>query len=129
MAQLLDLLEAITEARVANPQLKPSTLAAFRLAHGMGLLAAARLISVGVGGQVREIIAHGDPAQGEEQDRALVEQVLAAREPVVGPAFRAAPLLAGRRILAVLVTEGADEGCSRLLGEMCAQWCAVHEAV
>ncbi len=129
MAQLLDLLEAITEARVANPHLKPSTLAAFRLAHGMTLLAAARLVVVGMGGQVREIISHGDPGQGEDQDRVLVEQVLAAREVVAADSLRAAPLLAGRRILAVLITEGADEGCSRLLGEMCAQWCAVHEAV
>ena len=129
MADLLDLLEALTESRVANPTLKPSVLAAFRLAGGMGLLSAARLATVGIGGRMKELIAHGDTGQGDEPERALIERTAAAREAQAEGPVHAQPLLAGKRCLGVLITTGCADDARRLLTDLLLQWTAVHEAV
>src|SRR5277367_4379826 len=65
---ILDLLDAATEARINNPQLRPSVLSALRLAHGAGLLRSGRLMTLRHDGEIREIIAHGETSQSEEAD-------------------------------------------------------------
>jgi transcriptional regulator with GAF, ATPase, and Fis domain len=124
---LLDLLDAATEARVANPQLRPSVLASLRLAAANGLLRAGRLFTLRHDGEVREIIAHGDPGQGEEADRELVTRARDLHQPQGDTPVRAMPLGKGKRVHGVLVLESADTEVSHLLADLFLQWCAMTE--
>lgn len=124
---LLDLLDAATEARVANPQLRPSVLAALRLAAGSGLLRAGRLFTLRHDGQVREIIAHGEAAQGDEADLALVERARDDHTASGDERVRALPLGKGKRVHGVLLLEGAGNEVGHLLADLMLQWCAMAE--
>src|SRR3954468_24711928 len=95
---LLDLLDAATEARVANPQLRPSVLAALRLANSSGLLRAGRLITLRHDGEVREIIVHGDSGRSEEADRLLMTRTREGHEPISEDDTTAYPLGKAKRI-------------------------------
>src|SRR5688572_23533377 len=90
--QILDLLDAITEARVANPQLRASVLAALRFASGDALLQAARLVTLRHDGAERAIISHGEATVGEDEDRRLVAEVREKRLEVDRGDLRALPL-------------------------------------
>ncbi len=126
---ILDLLDAATEARVANPQLRPSVLAALRLANGSGLLRAGRLVTLRHDGDVREIIAHGEPSQNEDADRALVVQARDGKEPVTSGEVNAYPLGKAKRVHGVLLLEAAGPDVGHLLSDLFLQWCAMAEYV
>jgi transcriptional regulator with PAS, ATPase and Fis domain len=128
MADLLELLDAITDARVANPTLKASVQAALRLAAGTGALQSGRLMVLRFDGGVREIVAHGDPAQDEAADLALAGQARETRQPASQGACTALPLGKGKRIHAVLVLDGlAVEAAGHLLADLFLQWCVIAE--
>ena len=129
MNPLLDLLDAITEARVANPQLRASVLAALRLAHGSNLLRAGRLHSLRIDGEERTIIAHGDPSQDEDADQALVARARDAHEPITEGDIRAIPLGKGKRVYGVLILEQAKPEVASFLSDLFLQWSAMAEYV
>ncbi len=124
---LLDLLDAATEARVSNPQLRPSVLSALRLAQGSGLLTAGRLLTLRHDGAIREIIAHGESARSEEDDRALTLRTRDQREPIIENGFASYPLGKGKRVHGVLILEGAHLDTAHFLGDLFLQWCAMNE--
>jgi transcriptional regulator with GAF, ATPase, and Fis domain len=124
---LLDLLDAATEARVSNPQLRPSVLSALRLAQGSGLLSGGRLITMRHDGGVREIIAHGDPAQSEEEDRQLAIRARESHEVIQTGDLTAYPLGKGKRIHGVLIVDRAGPEAGHLLADLFLQWCAMNE--
>nr|MBA3709545.1 hypothetical protein [Planctomycetota bacterium] len=126
---LLDLLDAATEARVANPQLRASVLAALRLAHGSGLLRSGRLVTLRHDGEPREIIAHGDGGQGDDADRELVTRCRDGHQPIIVGDISAYPLGKAKRIHGVLVLEGAGADVAHLLADLFLQWCAMAEFV
>jgi len=125
---LLDLLDAITEARLANPQLRPSVLAALRLAAGAGLLRAGRLHTLGIDGGERTIIAHGAVGQDEAADQLLVAETRDAHAEVVRPGgMTAHPLGKARRCYGVLLVEGDTGEVGAFLADLFVQWCAMAE--
>jgi transcriptional regulator with GAF, ATPase, and Fis domain len=126
---LLDLLDAATEARVANPQLKPSVLAALRLAGGSGLLTSGRLIVMRHDGETREIIAHGEAGRGEEADRQLSIRCRDQHETIEEDDAIAFPLGKAKRIHGVLILEGSSRDVGHLLADQFLQWCAMAEFV
>jgi Nif-specific regulatory protein len=126
---LLDLLEAITEARIANPQLRPSVLAALRLASGDGLLSAGRLYVQHSNGEKRMIIAHGEATLSEEADLQLIVAAKAAsREFTSGP-VTVFPLGNGKRTYGGLLVEKAKPEVGRFLADLFVQWCSMAEFV
>jgi transcriptional regulator with GAF, ATPase, and Fis domain len=129
MHPLLDLLDAATEARVANPQLKPSVLSTLRLAAGAGLLRAARLLTLRYDGQVREIIAHGEATQDDAADLALVAQMRDRRDQATIGEIAALPLGKGKRLFGVLILESAQGEVGPFLADLFLQWCALAEFV
>ncbi len=124
---LLDLLDAATEARVSNPQLRPSVLSALRLAQTSGLLSAGRLVTMRHDGGVREIIAHGESSQGEAEDRLMAARVREAHELFTDGVFSAYPLGKGKRVHGVLILEKAGPEAGHLLADLFLQWCAMNE--
>ena len=124
---LLDLLDAATEARVSNPQLRPSVLSALRLAQGSNLLSGGRLITMRHDGGVREIIAHGDPAQNEEEDRQLAIRARETHEVIQTGELTAYPLGKGKRIHGVLIVDRAGPEAGHMLADLFLQWCAMNE--
>ena len=125
---LLELLDAITDARVANPQLKASVQAGLRLAAGAGCLASGRLLVLRFDGGVREIVAQGEPSQNEEADLALMALARDAREVRTAGAVTALPMGKGKRIHAVLLVEGlSDLRVGQMLADLCLQWCVIAE--
>ncbi len=124
---ILDLLDAATEARINNPQLRPSVLSALRLAHGAGLLRSARLMTLRHDGETREIIAHGEASQSEEADSQLMTRARDKRELVAEGALAAYPLGKAKRIHGVLLLEGAKPDVGPLLADLFLQWCAMAE--
>jgi Nif-specific regulatory protein len=124
---LLDLLDAATEARVSNPQLRPSVLSALRLAQGSNLLSGGRLLTMRHDGGVREIIAHGDASQNEEDDRQLALRTRESHETISHGTLTAYPLGKGKRIHGVLIVENAGPEAGHLLADLFLQWCAMNE--
>jgi len=124
---LLDLLDAMTEARVANPQLRASVLSALRLAHGANLLRAGRLHTLRLDGEERAIIAHGDPSQTEEEDLALVAKARDGHEPTVLGDIQGIPLGKGKRVYGVLILEQAKPEVASMLSDLFLQWAAMAE--
>jgi transcriptional regulator with GAF, ATPase, and Fis domain len=102
--------------------------ASLRLAAAASLLAAGRLLVLRLDGSPREIIAHGDPQQGEDADLALCSQARQTRERASNATTTALPLGKGKRIHAVLMLEGlADATIGHLLADLFLQWCVAHE--
>ncbi|TVR12931.1 MAG: sigma-54-dependent Fis family transcriptional regulator [Planctomycetota bacterium] len=124
---LLDMLEAITEIRVRNPEMRASVLSALRLANAQGLLSAGRLYSLRFDGSISTIISDGEASQSEDLDRGLVEQVRSGREPIVQGAIQAWPLGHERRCYGVLILEHASSEVGALLAHLLCQWSAVAE--
>jgi transcriptional regulator with GAF, ATPase, and Fis domain len=124
---LLDLLDAATEARIANPQLRPSVLAALRLAAGNGLLRSGRLVTLRHDGGVKEIIAHGQASINEEADHDLVVRTRDRHEPIRTEQVVAWPLGKGKRVQAVLLLEGSDDDVAHLLADLFLQWSVMTE--
>ncbi len=124
---LLDLLDAITEVRVANPEFKASVLSSLRLTIGAGALRAGRLISLRHDGGIRAIIAQGETTATEDDDTALVEAVRDSCEPAGAVPIRAFPLGKDRRLLGVLILEAASEPVGHFLADVFLQWLAVAE--
>ncbi len=128
-AFLLDLMEAITEARVANPQLRASVLASLRLASGDGLLRAGRLHTYRLVGDERAIIAHGHLSISEPAAAALVAQVRERLEPIEEGAVAAWPIGRAKRLYGVLVIEAAKPDVGQFLADQFLQWCSVAETI
>ncbi|MBA3845757.1 MAG: sigma 54-interacting transcriptional regulator [Planctomycetes bacterium] len=126
---ILDLLDAITEARVANPQLRPSVLAALRFATGDGLLRAARLVTLRHDGVERAIMAHGEASVSEEEDRRFVAEIREARAPIARGDIAVLPLGKGKRLYGVLILEGGNAEVGTFLADQFLQWCAMAEFV
>ncbi len=126
---LLDLLDAATEARVSNPQLRPSVLSALRLATGAGLIAAGRLLTLRHDGEVREIIAHGDATLSEEADQQLVARCRDAHAQIQEGGTMAYPLGKAKRIHGVLLIQEGKTDVGQLLADIFLQWCAMAEFV
>jgi DNA-binding NtrC family response regulator len=127
-ASLIELLDAITDARVANPTMKASVHAALRLAGGAGLLRAGRLMMLRFDGGLREIIAHGEAGQNEEADLALMAAVRDAHQPSTSGTCTALPLGKAKRVHAVLILEGlTDPAAGNLLADLFLQWCVIAE--
>jgi transcriptional regulator with PAS, ATPase and Fis domain len=124
---LIDLLDAATEARVNNPQLRPSVLSALRLAGGAQLLRAGRLYTLRHDGEVREIIAHGEATHSEEADRALVAACRELHAHQLLGDISAYVLGKERRVFGVLLLEGASPDVGPLLADLFLQWCAMAE--
>jgi len=128
-SHLLDLLDAATDARIANPQLRPSVLAALRLAGGNGLLGSGRLVVIRHDGEIREIISHGESSQSEELDLALARKVRDTHETVNAGLVSGYPLGKSPRIHGVLILEGASIEVGHLFADLFLQWCAMAEFV
>ncbi len=127
---LLELLDAITDARVANPQMKASVQAALRLASGAGCLASGRLLVLRFDGGVREIVAQGEASQNEESDLALMALARDAKELRTSGTVTALPMGKGKRIHAVLLIEQlADQRVGQMLADLCLQWCVIAEVL
>ena len=124
---LLELLDAATEARVNNPQLRPSVLSALRLAEGSKLLTGGRLFTLRHDGGVREIIAHGENSQSEELDRALVAKARENHEVFQQGGLTVYPLGKGKRTHGVLLVENSGPEAGHLLADLFLQWCAMNE--
>ncbi|MEK7412807.1 MAG: sigma-54 dependent transcriptional regulator [Planctomycetota bacterium] len=125
---LIDLLDAITDARVANPSFKPSVQAALRLACATKLIAAGRLLSLRFDGQVREIIVHGTPSQSEDEDLALTYSVRDQHATITRGSITALPLGKGKRVHAVLLLEQlSDAQAGHLLADLFLQWSVMAE--
>ncbi len=127
MNPLLDLLDAATEARVNNPQLRPSVLASLRLGTSAGYLRFGRLTTFRHDSEIREIIAQGECTQGDDEQLRIT---LAARDShnitTVG-SLTAYPLGKGKRIHGVLLVEDPKPDVGLLLADLFLQWCAVTE--
>ncbi len=127
---LLELLDAITDARVANPVLKASVQAALRLASGAGCLSAGRLFMLRFDGGLREIIVHGEASQGEDADLALMTLARDGKVQQVSGTVTALPLGKGKRIHAVLLLERlSDQRVGQMLADLCLQWCVITEVL
>jgi transcriptional regulator with PAS, ATPase and Fis domain len=124
---LLDLLDAVTEARIANHQLRASVLASLRLAAGTGVLRSARLMTLRHDGQVREIIAHGDATQSESADLTLAFRARDTHELTRDGIFTALPLGKAKRVHAVLLAEDGQDDALHLLADLFLQWCVMAE--
>ncbi len=127
MNPLLDLLDATTEIRVTNPQLRPSVLASLRLAAGGGYLVAGRLTTFRHDQEIREIISHGDSKHADNDLMRLTLQARDNHSPVYDGNIAAYPLGKGKRIHAVLLVEDAQEDVGPFLADMFLMWCAIAE--
>jgi Nif-specific regulatory protein len=126
--EVFDLLDAITDARVANPVLRASVQAALRLAAGAGHLRGGRLLCLRFDGGLREIVAHGDASQSDEADAALMARVRDSHQPATEGAITALPLGKGKRVHAVLLLEDLrNPDIGRLLADLFLQWCVIAE--
>ncbi|TVR44478.1 MAG: sigma-54-dependent Fis family transcriptional regulator [Planctomycetota bacterium] len=127
MTDLLDLLEAITEIRVRNPELRQSVLSSLRLCMSLGGLASGRLYCLRFDGSITAIIAHGDASIADEEERRLVQQATESRQVYQREQFWVLPLGHERRCYGVLVLEGAEAETAQLLANLFFQWSAVAE--
>ena len=126
---ILDLLDAITEVRVKNPELRSAVLAALRLATSNGHLTAGSLYSLRFDGEISAIISHGESSLSEQEERDLVSQAHESRQVVVSGPMQAHPLGKDRRIYGVLLVENASEQSGLFLADLFLQWHAVAEFV
>ncbi len=125
---LLDLLEAVTEARVGNPQLRPSVLSALRLATACNQITAGRLMVLHPGGDMREVIAQGEASLAEDLDRQLCQRVRETHQPMSDGTATAYPLGKGKRLHGVLILESpACPEVGPMLADLFLQWCAITE--
>ena len=127
MSQLLDLLDAATEARVNNPQLRPSVLASLRLGAGAGYLRYGRLTTFRHDSEIREIISQGECTQSDEEQTHITLQARDTHAVTSVGTLTAYPLGKGKRIHGVLLVEDPKPEVGPLLADLFLQWCAVAE--
>ena len=127
MSHLLDLLDAATEARVNNPQLRPSVLASLRLGAGAGYLRYGRLTTFRHDSEIREIISQGECTQSDEEQTRVTLQARDAHTLTTVGTLTAYPLGKGKRIHGVLLVEDPKPEVGPLLADLFLQWCAVAE--
>ena len=72
---LLDILEAVTEIRVANPEMRSAALTTMRLLTSNGFLIAGRIYSIRADDSISSIISHGDLPISSEEEEALARKV------------------------------------------------------
>lgn len=128
-AELLDLLDAITEIRVSNPELRPAVLASLRLMSSIGRISAGRLYSLSHDHSVSAIIAHGQTAITEDEDRSRIALAAQSREVLRQGPVQVFPLGKERRLYGVLILEGAELSVAQFLADLFLQWHAVAEFV
>jgi len=126
---LLDLLEAVTEARVVNPQLRASVLAAFRLAASDGLLESGRLYTLRHDGEKRAVMVHGETALSEDDDNQLISRIRDNPMFIVEGNVSAYPLGKNKRLFGALILERAQWDVGPFLADLFLQWCAMAEFV
>ncbi len=122
---LLDLLDAITDVRVKNPELRSSVLSALRLTSSENLITAGRLYVLLENGDTSSIISHGGASITEEEDQVVIDNIKEGRELVHEEKIIAYPLGKGKRLYAVLILEEANESVGHFLSDLFLQWCAV----
>ena len=127
MSHLLDLLDAATEARVNNPQLRPSVLASLRLGASAGYLRYGRLTTFRHDSEIREIISQGECTQSDEEQTRITLQARDAHTLTTVGSLTAYPLGKGKRIHGVLLVEDPKPEVGPLLADLFLQWCAVAE--
>lgn len=127
MTQLLDLLDAATEARVNNPQLRPSVLASLRLGAGAGYLRYGRLTTFRHDTEIREIISQGECTQSDEEQTRITLEARDTHAVTTVGTLTAYPLGKGKRIHGVLLVEDPKPEVGPLLADLFLQWCAVAE--
>ena len=126
---LLDLLDAMTEVRVSNPEFRASVLSVLRLAMSIGLLRSGRLYSLHRDHRVKAIIAHGPEGQDEEADLALVAAVAEDRSIIRRDTIAAYPLGKDRHLFGVLLVDDVADDVGRFLADIFLQWHAVAEFI
>ena len=124
---LLDLLDAITECRVQNPDLRPAVLSALRLCSANGHIRGGRLYSLNQFNEITAIIAQGDSSLSEDEDRGLIGQVTDSRDVMGHGQVVAYPLGKEQRLFAVLLLEEPCTTLGPLLADLFLQWHAVAE--
>src|SRR4051812_13242935 len=98
MTPLLDLLDAATEARVNNPQLRPSVLASLRLGTSAGYLRFGRLTTFRHDSEIREIISQGECSVGDEEQLRITLEARDSHAVTSAGDLTAYPLGKGKRI-------------------------------
>ena len=126
---ILDLMDAITEVRIGNPEFRASVLASLRLTISTGAISSGRLYSLRHDGEVSTIISQGESSLNEDEDLILIEQVKDEREPARDGQAVAYPLSKDRRIYGVMILEDPNEVIGAFLADIFLQWHAVAEFI
>lgn len=126
---LLDLLDAITDVRVTNPEMRASVLSALRLTSGQNLITAGRLYILRENGELNTIISHGGASINEDQDREIINDIQAQREIYNEGAILAYPLGKSQRLYGVLILEEASTHIGQFLSDVFLQWSAVADFI
>ena len=128
---VLDLLDAITEIRVANPDFRPSVLQTLRLMSTNGQVEAGRLYSLRHDGEIKAIISHGSSTISEDEDQRVIELCRESREPYFDDSkdINAFCLGKDQRVYGVLILEKATEQAGPMLADIFLQWHAVAEFI
>ena len=124
---LLDLLDAITDVRVKNPELRSSVLAALRLTTSVQQVKAGRLYVFHPNGDTRSIIAHGGASVTEDDDQVIIAQCRQERDPIQRDTVHAFPLGKDERLFGVLIFESPVGAVGAFLADVFLQWCVVNE--
>ena len=124
---LLDLMDAITDVRIKNPELRASVLSALRLTSSEELITAGRLYVLRENGDINVIISHGGASITEEEDQGIVEQAKAEREIITNGKVKAYPLGKAKRLYGILFLEESTEDVGQFLSDIFLQWCAVSD--
>ena len=125
--QLLDMLEAITEIRVRNPELRASVLSSLRLSIAQNLLKSGRLYCLRFDGSIATIISNGDSTLDENSERELVDKATETREVQILNDAHIWPLGHERRCYGVLVLEGCHYALGQMISQLFFQWTAVAD--
>ena len=126
---ILDLLDAITEVRVSNPELRAAVLSALRLAATNGHVRSGRLYSLRMDGEISAIIAHGEGDLEEADERALVAAAIETREIQQQDSVEAHPLGKGKRLYGILVLDSPLPESALFLADLFLQWHAVADFI
>ncbi len=124
---LLDLLDAITDVRVKNPELRSSVLAALRLASSEDLITAGRLYSLRENGDITSIISHGGASITEDEDKLILATIKEQHHVLKKDSIVAYPLGKSKRLYGVLILEEPGDLIGEFLSDLFLQWCAVSD--
>ena len=124
---LLDLMDAITDVRVKNPELRASVLAALRLTSSEQAITAGRLYVLHESGSINVIISHGGASITEDDDQNIITEAVESREVISKDRVTAYVLGKGKRVYGVLMLEEAKDKIGHFLSDIFLQWCAVSD--